>query len=96
MPDSSGTQPPVSVQLAGDSFAVTLFRCHLDLVNQTAVLDAQSLQVLSLELTVVEPASTWSSVSWTPQAPPDVNDPLGVPSVSLADIVSSSVFLAPG
>ncbi|KAJ7881471.1 hypothetical protein B0H13DRAFT_2345131 [Mycena leptocephala] len=100
MPDSSGTQPPiVPVQLNPIDSALTLFRCHLDLVNQTAVLDAQSLQVLSLEPTVVKSASTWEPFSWTPQAQlvlPDAEaSEVDVPSVSLADIWETVYRMSP-
>ncbi|KAJ7796955.1 hypothetical protein B0H14DRAFT_3157752 [Mycena olivaceomarginata] len=90
LPDSSGSQPPtVPVKLFAERlglYPLELFRCHVSPVTQTAVLDAQSLQIMSLEPTIVKTSSTWLPVSWTAQALADVNDPLGALDVSLIDM----------
>lgn len=93
LPDSSGSQPPtVPVKYAEKLglYPLGLFRCHVSPVTQTAVLDAQSLQIMSLEPTIMKTSSTWLPVSWTAQAPADVNDPLGALDVSLIDMVSET------
>ncbi|KAJ7308677.1 hypothetical protein DFH08DRAFT_975022 [Mycena albidolilacea] len=98
LPDSSGSQPPTVPVKYGEKlglYPLGLFRCHVSSVTQTAVLDAQSLQIMSLEPIIVKTSSAWLPVSWTAQAPADLNDPLGALDVSLIDMWETVYRMAP-
>jgi hypothetical protein len=87
--DSSGNDG-AWVPLTSEPFYVQLLRCSLSTVNQTAVIDAQSQEVLELEPPLLKTHSIWFPASPSLLGPQDYLDPLAKPGISLVDVVRGS------
>jgi hypothetical protein len=56
---TNNTAPWVNLGESYDPWGIQLFRCSLSLVEQTAILDAQSRNLTSIGPTINKTASTW-------------------------------------
>ncbi|KAF7374154.1 hypothetical protein MSAN_00297100 [Mycena sanguinolenta] len=92
--DSSGNAAPPGTVDPSSNFGPFL-RCSVSLVNQTAAMDAQSRQILSIEPDIVKNTSTWGPASTEIQGPQNGTDPLATPGISLVDLWESLYGFVP-
>ncbi|KAF7378046.1 hypothetical protein MSAN_00228600 [Mycena sanguinolenta] len=94
--DSSGNNGARVLLNPGEfPFYTQLLRCSLLTVNQTAVINAQSQEVLELEPSLLKTHSIWSPASPSLLGPQDYLDPLAKPGISLADVWQALYISSP-
>ncbi|KAJ6503856.1 hypothetical protein C8R45DRAFT_973929 [Mycena sanguinolenta] len=92
--DSSGNDG-ARLLLNPEPYYAQLLRCSLSTINQTAVIDAQSQEVLELEPPLLKTHSVWSPASPSLLGPQDYLDPLAKPGISLVDLWQAFYIACP-
>ncbi|KAJ6479803.1 hypothetical protein C8R45DRAFT_1006019 [Mycena sanguinolenta] len=79
-------RPVHLVGTSGFDTLMYLLQCSLSTLNHTAIIDAQSQQLLSLPRNTRKTRSDWEPASSTPQGPQNGSDPLWTPGLSIVDL----------
>ncbi|KAJ6563772.1 hypothetical protein B0H19DRAFT_1258308 [Mycena capillaripes] len=86
---------PVTSSLNTSVFAIQLLRCLQSLVSQTAIVDAQSRQLISVTPPIQKTSSTWCPMA----TPPELNaiaNPLAASNNSILDLWGTWYSVMPG